>query len=205
MNIVIFGCGQAGRMVLNWLPAGNNPVAYADNDPRKWGTYICQVPVIPPSDLLSFQPDLVWIAVVNREASLSIERQLRGLGYHGLIQSLTPLRERLDLRLACLRLLAEQIRDRGLPGAAAGKTALFTTCWRAWPLQPVCWLSCSSARGWELRQPAGKPHPLPRPLPQAPTAPLKTDSQVWTWKQPPPKPARKRPLCRRRFPGTFAW
>ena len=73
MNIVIFGCGQAGRMVLNWLPAGNNPVAYADNDPRKWGTYICQVPVIPPSDLLSFQPDLVWIAVVNREASLSIE------------------------------------------------------------------------------------------------------------------------------------
>ena len=119
MNIVIFGCGQAGRMVLNWLPAGNNPVAYADNDPRKWGTYICQVPVIPPSDLLSFQPDLVWIAVVNREASLSIERQLRGLGYHGLIQSLTPLRERLDLRLACLRLLAEQIQDRDLPGAAA--------------------------------------------------------------------------------------
>ena len=119
MNIVIFGCGQAGRMVLNWLPAGNNPVAYADNDPRKWGTYICQVPVIPPSDLLSFQPDLVWIAVVNREASLSIERQLRGLGYHSLIQSLTPLRERLDLRLACLRLLAEQIRDRDLPGAAA--------------------------------------------------------------------------------------
>ena len=45
----------------------------------------------------------------------------------------------------------------------------------------------------------------PPPLPQAPTAPLKANSQVWTWKRPPPKPARMRPLCRRSFPGTFAW
>lgn len=119
MNIVIFGCGQAGRMVRSWLPAGQIPVAYADNNPKMWSRSIDGIPIIPPGDIPSFRPDLVWIAVINKEAALSIERQLRSMGVDAPVQSLTPLRERVDLRLSCLRLLARQIQEQKIPGAAA--------------------------------------------------------------------------------------
>ena len=119
MKILIFGCGQGGQAVKNWLPADSTLIAFVDNDPSKWGTQIENIPVIAPAQILTYAPDLIWIAVLNREAALSIERQLTDMGYIGKIQSIIPLHDHMDIRLAHLRLLAREINERHLPGAVA--------------------------------------------------------------------------------------
>lgn len=119
MKIILFGCGQGGQMASRWLPADGQLLAFADNDPQKWGTFLHGIPVIAPEQISSFEPDLVFITVLNREAADSIEKQLRMLGCHGQIRTLNPVREIMDLRLAHLRLLAEEIKIRKLPGAVA--------------------------------------------------------------------------------------
>ena len=78
-----------------------------------------EIPVIPPAQIPSLSPDLVWITVLNQDAARKIELQLRDLGYNGLIQTLQPFRELMDLRLAHARLFAEEIQSAKLPGAVA--------------------------------------------------------------------------------------
>lgn len=119
MKIILFGSGQGGQMAARWLPADGELLAIADNDPKKWDTLIEGIPVIDPRRIPSLTPDLVFITVLNREAAVSIGQQLIEIGYHGAARTLTPLREIMDLRLAQLRLLAREIHDRQLPGAAA--------------------------------------------------------------------------------------
>lgn len=119
MNIILFGCGQGGQMTARWLPADCRLLAFADNNPNKWGSTLMGVPIIAPEKILSLKPDLVWITVLNREAGASITEQLRTLGYTGEIRTLTPVRDTMDLRLAHLRLLAREIQNRRLPGAVA--------------------------------------------------------------------------------------
>lgn len=119
MKVILFGCGQGGQMAARWLPADCRLLAFSDNNPDKWGNTLMGVPVIPPEKILSLDPDLVWITVLNREASAAIEAQLCSLGYTGMIRTLTPIRDSMDLRLAHLRLLAQEIQDRRLSGAVA--------------------------------------------------------------------------------------
>ncbi len=119
MKVMIFGCGQAGRMAANWLAPNCQLIAFTDNNQNKWNGWIDSIPVVSPAQIPELAPDLIWIAVLNREAASSIETQLHGLGYTGKIQSLTPLRSTVDLRLAHLRLIAREITDRNLPGAVA--------------------------------------------------------------------------------------
>lgn len=119
MKIVLFGCGQGGQMVKKWIPACHQLLAFTDNNPTLWGSCIEDVPVLPPRDLLSLSPDLVWITLLNQDAALSVSNQLRELGFHGEIQFLKPLRQKMDLRLSHLRLLAEEINRRRIPGAVA--------------------------------------------------------------------------------------
>lgn len=119
MKIILFGCGQGGQMAAKWLPSDCQLLAFADNNQNRRGTFLQGVPVIAPSQIPEYAPDLVWITVLNREASLSIQEQLMNLGYRGQIRTLNPVRETMDLRLAHLRLLAEEIKRRNLPGAVA--------------------------------------------------------------------------------------
>ncbi len=119
MKIILFGSGQGGRMAARWLPADKTLLAFADSDPRKQGTTLDGVPVVAPEEIPALAPDLVWITVLNREAAASIEAGLRALGCEGPIETLNPFRERMDLRLAQVRLMAEEINAAGLPGAVA--------------------------------------------------------------------------------------
>lgn len=119
MKIILFGSGQGGRMAARWLPARWELLAIADNDAKKWGTFSGGVPVINPAGIPALEADLVFIAVLNREAADAIEMQLRDIGYAGTVQTLNPFRRVMDLRLAHLRLLAEEIEARKLPGAVA--------------------------------------------------------------------------------------
>lgn len=119
MKIILFGCGQGGQMASRWLPADGQLLAFSDNNPKKWGSSLHGIPVIAPDQIPALEPDLILITVLNREASSSIQKQLSALGCHGQIHTLNPIRDMMDLRLAHLRLLAEEIKNRQLPGAIA--------------------------------------------------------------------------------------
>lgn len=119
MKIILFGSGQGGQMTARWLPADCELLAFADNNPGKWGTFLNTVPVISPEQIPAFSPDMVWITVLNRDATRSMETQLSGLGYNGPVRTLDPLRKVMDLRLAHLRLFAQEIEEQKLPGAVA--------------------------------------------------------------------------------------
>ena len=119
MKIILFGSGQGGQMAARWLPSGCELLAFADNNTQKQGAYPDGIPVVDPVRIPSLMPDLVWITVLNRDAARSMEQQLRELGYAGPVRTLDPFRELMDLRLAHLRLLAQEIEARRLPGAVA--------------------------------------------------------------------------------------
>lgn len=118
-RVVIFGAGQAGRMAARWMGAGHTLAAYADNGPALWHTSLGGVPVLPPAEALALGPEEVWAAVLNRQAEAAIRRQLTELGYFGPVRSVGELRGWLDLRLAQIRLLAEQLERDRVPGAVA--------------------------------------------------------------------------------------
>lgn len=115
-KVIIFGCGQAGSMVSKWLGSDCKLMGYADNDQNKWGQLFSGEIIYSAEEAVRQEPDLIWIAVLNTEACVSIENQLRNLGYEGKILSITPLREITDLRLAVLRLAAEEIKNRKIQG-----------------------------------------------------------------------------------------
>lgn len=119
MNIILFGCGQGGQMAARWLPADTKLIAFADNNPSRWGTCFDGVPVVEPGQIPFLAPDIVFITVINKDFAREIEEQLLTLGYSGKIKTLEPLRQMMDLRLAHLRLLSAEILRRDLPGAVA--------------------------------------------------------------------------------------
>lgn len=119
MRVVIFGAGQAGQMAARWMRADHTLLAYADNSPAWWNTRLDGVPVLPPAQAAALRPDEIWIAVLKREAEPEIRRQLAGLGYAGPVRSVGELRGWMDIRLAQLRLLADQLEQDGVPGAVA--------------------------------------------------------------------------------------
>lgn len=118
-RIAVFGAGQAGLMVKRWLPAGNELICFIDNNEKKQGTSLDNVPVLSLEQAVEHGADCIWIAVLNKEAAKEIEVQVRQFGFAGRIIRISDFRERQDIRLASLRLLAEEIRKRNIPGEMA--------------------------------------------------------------------------------------
>ncbi len=117
MKTAVFGAGQAGTMASRWLPAP--PVCYLDNHPAMQNSMLGKVPVLSLEEGLNLHPDLILIAVLNEEAQASIRAQIEVSGFPGRIETISAFRRLQDLRLAELRLIAEQIRNRKVPGDAA--------------------------------------------------------------------------------------
>ncbi|MBQ6582191.1 MAG: class I SAM-dependent methyltransferase [Mogibacterium sp.] len=119
IRAAVFGAGQAGRMIRCWLPAGQDIICYIDNNEKIQGTEIDGIPVLSLAQALTLQPDRVWIATLNMEASSAIEQQLRDAGYTGTLRYAWAFRDAQDPRLASVRLIAREIEGRGIDGAVA--------------------------------------------------------------------------------------
>ena len=117
MKTAIFGAGQGGAMASRWIPG--EVVCFMDNNPACQNTESDHIPVLSLEAGLKLSPDLILIAVLNQEAAESIRKQIEASGYHGSIETISSFRKLQDLRLAELRLAAEQIRDRNVPGDTA--------------------------------------------------------------------------------------
>ncbi len=117
MKTAIYGAGQAGRMCRMWLSKEHDVICYIDSDPRKQGTFIDGIPVVGPDDMP--RTDIVWVAVINREAVTEIKRMLTQKGRAKEIRDITGLRQDFDLRLCSLRLLALSVKERNIGGSLA--------------------------------------------------------------------------------------
>ena len=106
-------------MAAKWLGPDCELIGFTDNDQEKWGRAFGGVKIFSPADAVRQGPDLIWIAIVNRSACSSVEKQLMDMGYNGKIYNIDALREVVDLRLAALRMIAEEVRHRRIPGEMA--------------------------------------------------------------------------------------
>ena len=119
-QIVIFGAGQAGRALYRMMHHTNQRVvAFADNNPAVVGQTIDGIPIVSLMKAAELRPDGIQIAIVNPDACEEVEQRLRAAGYQGEIARMSVLREQINIRLATVRLMAEEVRRRNVPGALA--------------------------------------------------------------------------------------
>ena len=107
-------------MTAAWLTGDQILDGFIDNNEQLQGSEIDGIPVYSTDEAFKTgMPDQIWLAVINREACEQIREQLRCAGYTGEITSVHEVRSKIDLRLASFRLLAEQIKERDIPGSIA--------------------------------------------------------------------------------------
>lgn len=115
----IFGAGQAGMMAAKWLPAEYHIACYIDNNPMKQNQNIDGKAICSLEKALTLQPDLNWIAVLNKEAATEIEKQIQDAGFGGKILNINDFKYYQDVRVAALRLIAQEIKARNVEGEMA--------------------------------------------------------------------------------------
>jgi len=107
-----------GQMIARMLAGDTCLIGYTDNAEKKQGTQVDNVPVFTPQKAVEAEPDLICLGVLDAERAGQMEKQLKELGYGGEVIRLHEL-ELFDSRIGTMRLLAEEIRKKKVPGAAA--------------------------------------------------------------------------------------
>lgn len=105
--------------MLNLLGSDIQVVAFCDNNKKLHGTVVEGIPVVDQEGLKEIQPDCVYIAIINKEACLEVKEQLKNLAINCRITSINEFREQFDIRLAVLKLIAKEIKNRNIEGALA--------------------------------------------------------------------------------------
>ncbi len=118
-SVVIWGAGQGGRMVANLLHGDIAIRAYCDSDETKWGSTLDGIPIVPPEAIPGLEPDAIFISMLNKDACSSVRARLEAMQLRAKIVTAPELRQTFDLRLAALRMIAQEVRERGIGGAIA--------------------------------------------------------------------------------------
>lgn len=115
---VIFGSGQIGSMLGRLSGTEYRIICYADNNPRRQGEYLEGIPILSPEASLQAEPQCFFIGVLDEIRASQMETQLRSLGFTGEIIRPNSLKT-FDTRVGMMRLFAEQIKERNIPGDIA--------------------------------------------------------------------------------------
>ena len=118
-NIMIFGAGQAGSMILNWISGDLEILGFIDNNPNLCGEYRDNIKIYSAKEAIEMTPSIIVITVLNKEAAKEIEIQLKRLDYQGIVFNINDFKKYIDLRLASLRLIASEINEKNLEGCVA--------------------------------------------------------------------------------------
>ena len=116
---MIFGAGQAGSMISNWINGGLELLCFIDNNPNLHGKYKDNKKIYSAKESIKMMPDIIVITVLNKEASEEIQLQLKLLDYKGIIFNINDFKSYIDIRLASLRLIASEINEQKLEGKVA--------------------------------------------------------------------------------------
>ena len=117
-TVVLFGAGQIGAMVSRLMGPEYRVACFADNNRRKWGGTLAGIQIVSPAESLLFFPDCFCLCVLDDERASEMEAQIRELGFDGPVLRPDALKT-FDARAATMRLLAEQILEKEIPGAVA--------------------------------------------------------------------------------------
>jgi O-methyltransferase len=118
-RLVILGAGPMGRSVCNLLnPNSMKVAAFGDNNPDTWNA-AGDIPVLPVSEALRLNPELVLIGVLDEERGAQLKAQVHESGYHGGVMTLGELRDCFDIRSAAFKRIAGRVREAGVEGALA--------------------------------------------------------------------------------------
>ena len=117
-TVVLFGAGQIGAMVSRLMGPEYRVACFADNNMRKWGGTLAGIQIVSPAESLLFFPDCFCLCVMDDERASEMEAQIRELGFDGPVLRPDALKT-FDARAATMRLLAEQILEKEIPGAVA--------------------------------------------------------------------------------------
>lgn len=118
-NIMIFGAGQAGSMISNWISGDYQLLGFIDNNPGLYGKYQDNKRIYSAKESIKMMPDIIVIAVLNKEGAEEIQLQLKLLNYDGIVFDINDFKRYIDIRLASLRLIASQINEQKLEGEVA--------------------------------------------------------------------------------------
>ena len=118
-SIMIFGAGQAGSMILNWVSGDLEILGFIDNNPNLCGKYRDNIKIYSAKEAIEMTPSIIVITVLNKEAAKEIEIQLKRLDYQGIVFNINDFKKYIDLRLASLRLIASEINEKNLEGCVA--------------------------------------------------------------------------------------
>lgn len=118
-NIMIFGSGQAGSMISNWISGDLEILGFIDNNPDLCGKYRDNIKIYSAKESVEMMPHMIVITVLNKESSEEIEMQLKLLNYQGIVFNINDFKKYIDLRLASLRLIASEINEKKLEGCVA--------------------------------------------------------------------------------------
>ena len=118
-KIMIFGAGQAGSMISNWINGGLELLGFIDNNLDLCGKYKGNKKIYSAKESVKMMPDIIVITVLNKETSEEIQLQLKLLDYKGIIFNINDFKSYIDIRLASLRLIASEINEQKLEGEVA--------------------------------------------------------------------------------------
>ncbi len=110
-KVMIFGAGQAGEMISNWVSENLDLLGFIDNNSNLHGTKIEDKIIYSIDDAMNIEPDIIFISVLNKEASIQIQNQINKLDYKGQVFNINDFRDYINIRLASLRLIANQIKN----------------------------------------------------------------------------------------------
>ena len=123
-TLIILGAGQFGRSFVSLINRNHYQLlAFGDNNSSLWNTDISTalgpVPVISIEQAASFQPDLMLIAVSDKDRSEALIHQAKNAGYQNQFMLLQELYQTLDIRSATLHRMAERITSQHIEGSIA--------------------------------------------------------------------------------------
>ena len=80
-RLILFGAGTLGRHALGKLrSAGVEPLAFADNDPKAWGTTVDHLRVLGPSDAAAqFGGDVLFVVTIYTGRKVQLQLAAMGL------------------------------------------------------------------------------------------------------------------------------
>lgn len=79
----------------------------------KWGSTLDGIPIVPPEAIPGLEPDAIFISMLNKDACSSVRARLEAMQIRAKIVTAPELRQTFDLRLAALRMIAQEVCGNG--------------------------------------------------------------------------------------------